>query len=114
MDCERIRKSLELQLARRSGGVPLCSRQGFSNGFDAIHLDVERPSRGSAPAAKGADNVHTTGFFLNGRFTRPDQLGSEETRSWKLFLLHQRRVKLSRRTQSPCALRFFYQKLGRK
>jgi site-specific recombinase XerD len=39
----------------------------------------------------------------------PDQLGSEEIRSWQLFLLNERRVKLSTYIQAVCALRFFYQ-----
>src|ERR1700683_2966505 len=39
----------------------------------------------------------------------PDQLGSEEIRSWKLFLLNEKRVKLSTYIQAVCALRFFYQ-----
>ena len=39
----------------------------------------------------------------------PDQLGSEEIRSWQLFLLNEKRVKLSTYIQAVCALRFFYQ-----
>jgi integrase/recombinase XerD len=39
----------------------------------------------------------------------PDQLGSEEIRSWQLFLLNEKRVKLSSYIQAVCALRFFYQ-----
>lgn len=39
----------------------------------------------------------------------PDQLGSEEIRTWQLFLLHEKRVKLSTYIQAVCALRFFYQ-----
>jgi integrase/recombinase XerD len=39
----------------------------------------------------------------------PDQLGAEEIRSWQLFLLNERRVKLSTYIQAVCALRFFYQ-----
>src|SRR5713226_2394629 len=38
----------------------------------------------------------------------PDQLGPEEIRSWQLFLLNERRVKLSTYIQAVCALRFFY------
>jgi integrase/recombinase XerD len=45
----------------------------------------------------------------------PDQLGSEEIRSWQLFLLNERRVKLSTYIQAVCALRFFYRNtLNRK
>jgi site-specific recombinase XerD len=40
----------------------------------------------------------------------PDQLGPEEIRSWQLFLLNEKRVKLSTYIQAVCALRFFYQK----
>jgi integrase/recombinase XerD len=39
----------------------------------------------------------------------PDQLGSEEIRAWQLFLLNEKRVKLSTYIQAVCALRFFYQ-----
>jgi site-specific recombinase XerD len=39
----------------------------------------------------------------------PDKLGSEEIRAYQLFLLNQKRVKLSTYIQSVCALRFFYQ-----
>jgi len=39
----------------------------------------------------------------------PDQLGAEEVRSWQLFLLNEKRVKLSTYIQAICALRFFYQ-----
>src|ERR1700677_1214048 len=38
----------------------------------------------------------------------PDQLGPEEIRSWQLFLLNEKRVKLSSYIQAVCALRFFY------
>jgi integrase/recombinase XerD len=39
----------------------------------------------------------------------PDQLGAEQIRSWQLFLLNEKRVKLSTYIQAVCALRFFYQ-----
>jgi integrase/recombinase XerD len=39
----------------------------------------------------------------------PDQLGPEDIRSWQLFLLNEKRVKLSTYIQAVCALRFFYQ-----
>jgi integrase/recombinase XerD len=38
----------------------------------------------------------------------PDQLGAEEIRSWQLFLLNEKRVKLSSYVQAICGLRFFY------
>ncbi len=38
----------------------------------------------------------------------PDQLGPEEIRSWQLFLLDEKRVKLSTYIQAICGLRFFY------
>src|SRR5271168_3868460 len=45
----------------------------------------------------------------------PDQLGPEEIRSWQLFLLREKRVKLSTYIQAVCALRFFYRNtLNRK
>ncbi len=39
----------------------------------------------------------------------PDQLGPEEIRTWQLFLLNEKRVKLPTYIQAVCALRFFYQ-----
>ena len=39
----------------------------------------------------------------------PDQLGSEEIRTWQLHLINKRRVKLSTYIQAVCSLRFFYQ-----
>src|ERR1700722_384988 len=44
----------------------------------------------------------------------PDQLGSEEIRSWQLFLLNEKRVKLSTYIQAICALRFLYQNTLRR
>src|SRR5580700_3628569 len=45
----------------------------------------------------------------------PDQLGPEEIRSWQLFLLKEKRVKLSSYIQAVCALRFLYRNtLNRK
>ena len=38
----------------------------------------------------------------------PDQLGAEEIRTWQLFLLNEKRVRLSTYIQAVCALRFFY------
>jgi integrase/recombinase XerD len=38
----------------------------------------------------------------------PDQLGPEEIRSWQLFLLKEKRVKISSYIQAVCALRFLY------
>jgi integrase/recombinase XerD len=38
----------------------------------------------------------------------PDQLGPEDIRSWQLFLLNEKRVKLSTYIQAVCGLRFFY------
>ena len=38
----------------------------------------------------------------------PDQLGPEEIRAWQLFLLQEKRVKLSTYIQAVCALRFFF------
>src|SRR6202451_4842512 len=44
----------------------------------------------------------------------PDKLGPEEIRSYQLFLLNEKRVKLSTYIQSVCALRFFYQNTLRR
>ena len=38
----------------------------------------------------------------------PDQLGPEEIRSWQLYLLRDKGVKISSYIQSVCGLRFFY------
>ena len=38
----------------------------------------------------------------------PDQLGSEEIRSWQLYLLRDKGVAISSYIQSVCGLRFFY------
>ena len=38
----------------------------------------------------------------------PEKLGPEEIRSYQLFLLNEKRVKLSTYIQAICALRFFY------
>lgn len=45
----------------------------------------------------------------------PDQLGEEEIRSWQLYLLNEKRVRLSTYIQAVCGLRFFYRNtLNRK
>ena len=45
----------------------------------------------------------------------PDELGPEEIRKWQLFLLNEKRVKLSTYIQAVCGLRFFYRNtLNRK
>jgi integrase/recombinase XerD len=45
----------------------------------------------------------------------PSQLGPEEIRSWQLFLLREKRVKLSTYIQAVRAIRFFYRNtLNRK
>src|ERR1039457_1314421 len=38
----------------------------------------------------------------------PDQLGSEEIRSWQLYLLRDKGVKISSYIQAICGLRFFF------
>ena len=38
----------------------------------------------------------------------PDQLGAEEIRAWQLFLLNEKRVKISSYIQAICGIRFFY------
>jgi integrase/recombinase XerD len=50
-----------------------------------------------------------------GHFNRsPDKLGPEEIRAYQLFLLNEKRVKLSTYIQAICALRFFYQNTVRR
>src|SRR6202166_475449 len=45
----------------------------------------------------------------------PENLGPEEIRTWQLFLLNEKRVKLSTYIQAVCGLRFFYRNtLNRK
>ncbi len=45
----------------------------------------------------------------------PEYLGPEEIRSWQLFLLNEKKVKISSYIQSVCGLRFFYRNtLNRK
>jgi site-specific recombinase XerD len=44
----------------------------------------------------------------------PEKLGPEEIRSYQLFLLNEKRVKLSTYIQSICALRFLYQNTLRR
>lgn len=45
----------------------------------------------------------------------PEQLGPEEIRSWQLYLLNEKRVKISSYIQAVCGLRFFYRNtLNRK
>jgi site-specific recombinase XerD len=45
----------------------------------------------------------------------PEHLGPEEIRSWQLFLLNEKKVKISSYIQAVCALRFFYRNtLNRK
>lgn len=38
----------------------------------------------------------------------PDQLGPEEIRSWQLFLIRDKRIKISSYIQAVCGLRFFF------
>ena len=45
----------------------------------------------------------------------PDQLGPEEIRSWQLFPIKEKRIKISSYIQAVCGLRFFYRNtLNRK
>jgi integrase/recombinase XerD len=45
----------------------------------------------------------------------PEHLGPEEIRSWQLFLLNEKKIKLSSYIQAVCGLRFFYRNtLNRK
>jgi hypothetical protein len=63
--------------------------------------------RNYAPTTVNATSVRSPSFAKH--FNKPpDQLGPEEIRSWQLFLLNEKRVKLSTYIQAVCALRFFY------
>ena len=55
------------------------------------------------------DSIRSVAAFAQHFYKSPDQLGSEEIRSWQLFLLTEKRVKRSTYIQAICALRFFYQ-----
>lgn len=52
--------------------------------------------------------VRSVAEFANHFKKPPDQLGPEEVRSWQLFLLNEKRVKLSSYIQAVCGLRFFF------
>jgi integrase/recombinase XerD len=52
--------------------------------------------------------VRSVADFAKHFNTPPDQLGPEEIRSWQLFLLNEKRVKLPTYIQAVCGLRFFY------
>lgn len=52
--------------------------------------------------------VRSVAEFANHFNRPPDQLGPEEIRSWQLFLIREKRVKLSSYIQAVCGLRFFY------
>ena len=70
--------------------------------------------RNYAPATASC-YVRAVAEFAQHFHKPPDQLGPEEIRSWQLFLLNEKRVKLSTYIQAVCALRFFYRNtLNRK
>jgi integrase/recombinase XerD len=59
--------------------------------------------------------IHAVAEFAKHFHQPPDHLGPEEIRSWQLFLLNEKQVKLSTYIQAVCALRFFYRNtLNRK
>ena len=59
--------------------------------------------------------VRSVSEFAKHFHQSPESLGPEEIRSWQLFLLNEKRVKLSTYIQAICALRFFYRNtLNRK
>jgi integrase/recombinase XerD len=59
--------------------------------------------------------VRSVSEFAKHFHQSPENLGPEEIRSWQLFLLNEKRVKLSTYIQAICALRFFYRNtLNRK
>jgi integrase/recombinase XerD len=62
-----------------------------------------------------ASYVRSVAEFAKHFNKAPDQLGPEDIRSWQLFLLNEKRVKLSTYIQAVCGLRFFYRNtLNRK
>jgi integrase/recombinase XerD len=52
--------------------------------------------------------IRSISEFANHFHRSPENLGAEEIRSWQLFLLNEKRVKLSTYIQAICALRFLY------
>lgn len=52
--------------------------------------------------------VRSVADFAKHFNTPPDQLGPEDIRSWQLFLLREKGVKISSYIQAVCGLRFFY------
>ena len=55
--------------------------------------------------------VHRVADFAEHFNKSPEKLDHEDVRSYQLFLLNQKRVKLSSYIQSICALRFLYNRL---
>src|SRR5271169_6403212 len=64
--------------------------------------------RNYAPTTVLSSYIRSVAEFAKHFNKPPDQLGSEEIRAWQLFLLNEKRVKLSTYIQAVCALRFFY------
>jgi integrase/recombinase XerD len=59
--------------------------------------------------------VRAVAEFANHFQKSPEQLGPEEIRSWQLYLLNEKKVKLSSYVQAVCGIRFFYRNtLNRK
>ena len=59
--------------------------------------------------------IRSVAEFANYFKKSPEHLGPEEIRSWQLYLLNEKRVKLSSYIQAVCGLRFFYRNtLNRK
>ncbi len=52
--------------------------------------------------------VHWVAEFAKYFHQSPDQLGPEEIRSWQLFLLNEKGLRISSYIQAVCGLRFFY------
>jgi integrase/recombinase XerD len=52
--------------------------------------------------------VRSVAEFAQHFHQSPDHLGPEEIRSWQLFLLNEKGVKISSYIQAVCGLRFFY------
>src|SRR5271166_1203250 len=99
---------------RAAGGRRECGRLMFSSVTEVSPMTAlrqrmleDRRIRNYAPTTV-ACYIRSVAEFAKHFNQAPDQLGPEEIRSWQLFLLNEKRVKLSTYIQAVCALRFFY------
>jgi Phage integrase, N-terminal SAM-like domain len=83
---------------------------GFSDDFTQT-ADAGRSAHSQLTRPTPCGTTYVAEFAKH--FNRPpDELGSEEIRTWQLHLLNERRVKLSTYIQAVCSLRFLYQKFN--